>query len=157
MPKLKCKICSTEFYVKPSHLKLGHGKYCSIKCRAEGQKNGKKVICDVCGKDVWRTPKDFGRSKSGKFFCSKSCQTKWRNEFYSGEKHYLWRGGEFVYRNLMLKSGNFPKCKLCGIDDIRILVVHHRDKNRKNQKLENLVWLCMNCHHLVHNHSGEIK
>jgi predicted HNH restriction endonuclease len=45
---------------------------------------------------------------------------------------------------------------LCGKDDKRIIAVHHIDKNRSNNKLKNLAWLCYNCHFLVH-HYSEIR
>jgi 5-methylcytosine-specific restriction endonuclease McrA len=44
---------------------------------------------------------------------------------------------------------------LCGEGDIRMLAVHHIDQDRKNYKVENLVWLCHNCHHLVHHYEVE--
>jgi len=157
MPYNNCKICSKEFYIKPSHLKLGYGKYCSVKCRAQSQKKGKNVYCEICNKEIWRMPKCLKKSKSGKFFCSKSCQTKWRNKYYSGDKHYFWKGGENVYRKRMLSSDIRLICKKCGVKDIRILVVHHKDRDRKNNGLENLIWLCRNCHHLIHNHNEKIK
>jgi hypothetical protein len=156
MPITNCKICKNEFYIKPSHLKIGWGKYCSIKCRITGQRKGRIVLCEICGNETWKTPKDFNNTKSGKFFCSRSCQTIWRNQVYSGEKHYLWKGGEFVYRKKLLKSGKLPICQRCGVKDKRILDVHHIDKNRKNTNLDNLVWLCRNCHYLVHNHEEKI-
>ncbi len=42
--KLNCIICGKERSVKPSDIKLGRGKYCSIKCRSlnhTGNKNHK--------------------------------------------------------------------------------------------------------------------
>jgi predicted HNH restriction endonuclease len=36
-----------------------------------------------------------------------------------------------------------------------MLVVHHIDENRNNNNHENLIWLCYNCHHLVHNYPDE--
>ncbi|MDP2736716.1 MAG: HNH endonuclease signature motif containing protein [bacterium] len=152
MPIVKCKRCNQELYVKPSHLKMGYGKYCSVKCRIESSRKGKYVHCEICGKEVWRIPKDLKGSKSGKFFCNKSCQTKWRNEYFSGPNHYLWKGGEFIYRQKMLKSGARQVCQKCGIVDKRILIVHHIDHNRRNNDLSNLMWLCMNCHYLIHHY-----
>ncbi|MBI4281264.1 HNH endonuclease [Candidatus Uhrbacteria bacterium] len=35
----------------------------------------------------------------------------------------------------------------------RVLLVHHIDENRKNNVLSNLVWLCRNCHFLVHKYN----
>jgi len=42
------------------------------------------------------------------------------------------------------------KCEKCGANDKRILCVHHIDRDRDNNKLENLQTLCFNCHRLVH-------
>lgn len=39
------------------------------------------------------------------------------------------------------------KCAACGYnEDERILEVHHIDENRTNNKIDNLVILCPNCH-----------
>lgn len=157
MPFVNCRICKKEFYIKPSHLKLGYGKYCSRKCSNIGVRTGKIVICDICGKSIWRTPRAFDQSKSGKFFCSKSCQTLWRNKFYSGERHPNWKGGEHQeYRRRLLETGEKLECEVCGNNDIRVLIVHHIDKSRSNNEVKNLVWLCMNCHFLVHYHGIKI-
>jgi len=156
MPQVNCKICYKEFYVKPNHLKLGWGKYCSLKCRSLARRRGKYMICEICGKETWKMPKDVKGSKSGKFFCSRSCQTKWRNRVYSGKNHPLWRGGEFVYREKLIRSGQKIICKKCGLVDKRVIIAHHVDKNRKNTDLRNLVWLCRNCHFLVHNHNEDL-
>src|SRR3989338_7503451 len=148
MPQVNCKICKKEFYVKPNHLRLGWGKYCSRKCASSSRRRGKYIICNICGKKAWKMPKDIKGSKSGKFFCGKSCQTKWLNSVYSGENHYLWRGGEWVYREKLIKSGKKMVCEKCGLEDKRVIIAHHIDKNRKNTNLSNLVWLCQNCHWL---------
>jgi len=150
MPQVKCKICDKEFYVKPSHQKLGYGKYCSRNCQRKGQVKGKYVLCEFCGKEIWRIPRDIKRSKSNKFFCSKSCQTKWRNKLFSGNKHANWKGGEYTYHRIMREHNIRAICSRCGIDDKKVLVIHHKDHNRKNNNIDNLVWLCRNCHYLTH-------
>ena len=68
MPYVKCRKCNKEFYIKPSHQKLGFGKYCSVVCRPEGQKRGYEVNCNICEKKIWKSPKELKRSKSGLFF-----------------------------------------------------------------------------------------
>ncbi len=156
MPNAKCNKCKKKFYVKSNHLKLGWGKYCSIKCRGESQRTGKYVNCEICGKETWKTPKEIKRSKSGKFFCNKSCQAKWRNKYYSGELHPFWINGKNAYRAMMIKQKEKPVCKKCGIDDIKVLVVHHKDYNRDNNAKNNLIWLCRNCHHLAHAHKEKV-
>jgi len=151
----KCEKCGLSFYARPAHIKMGWGKFCSTKCQYESFRNGKMMRCDTCGKKVYRTPKRIFRSKSGKVFCDKSCQTKWRNKEFSGKRSLLWKDGHATYRDAMLKSGVPKKCLLCEEDDFRVLAVHHIDQNRKNYKVENLAWLCHNCHHLVHSDKAE--
>jgi len=80
MPWLKCLICGKDFYAKPNHLKVGWGKYCSNKCKFISQKKGKIVECSNCGKRIYRIPSDFINSKSGLFFCNKSCHCSWMNK-----------------------------------------------------------------------------
>ena len=157
MPQVKCKICNKEFYAKPNWILLGNGKYCSIKCRGEAAKTGKKVACFICGKETYKAQKALKGSKSGKFFCSKSCQTVWRNSIvYVGKNHPNWKEGKFIsYRNILIKNHVPRICMFCNIHDKRVLAAHHIDGNHINNKLENLVWLCYNCHSLVHNHKKE--
>ena len=150
MPIHKCKICQNEFYVKPIHEKMGWGIFCSIECKKFGTRERKVTHCFVCGKIIYKTASQMRRSKSGKFFCGKSCQTKWRNVEYSGKKHLGWKGGQSIYRKIMLKSGLKTECMLCKKIDLRILAVHHIDQDHSNFKLENLAWLCHNCHYLIH-------
>ncbi|MAG12757.1 hypothetical protein CL630_03020 [bacterium] len=151
MPTLKCENCSHSFYRKPSYVKAGYGQYCSSKCQYKGARNGKLVKCFICEKEIYKSKAKLKHSKSKKYFCNKSCQTKWRNSIFIGEKHKSWKHGNALrYRNILRKTGCQEICKKCGIQDKRILAVHHIDQNRKNNKSENLVWLCHNCHHEVH-------
>lgn len=151
MVKRKCRICGKEFYIKEFHAKKGWGKFCSIKCRTKGQIKGKWVECDYCGKRIWRTPKDFRRSERKKFFCSVGCHCSWENKNVRfGVNASNWVAGASVYRTLLKRSGVAQKCRRCGITDKRVLSVHHKDGNRRNNKIENLEWLCRNCHCIIH-------
>ena len=40
------------------------------------------------------------------------------------------------------------KCEVCRIETP--LVMHHKDRNRKNNKKENFMVLCRNCHWNIH-------
>ncbi len=157
MPQVKCQLCNHKFYAKPSWLKRGVGKYCSRKCKHNAQKTGKTVNCFICGKKVYKRKKALLHSKSGKFFCNKSCQTVWRNQEFRGSKHGNWKGGEHIkYREILLKRKIKPICKLCKCNDLRILCAHHLDKNKRNNVIENLIWVCHNCHYLIHNYDIKI-
>lgn len=155
MPIKQCKLCTKDFYVKPYFLKIGNGKYCSSKCQYKGSKNGKIVGCFMCKKPTYRSKKDLESSKSGKYFCSKQCQTKWRNSLFIGAKHSNWKGGKNCYRSIMERHIGPKMCRLCKTSDKRILAVHHIDKDHFNNNLDNLAWLCHNCHHLVHHYKEE--
>lgn len=158
MVKAKCKVCQKVFLVKPSNLRRGWGKFCSKVCQFEGQKRGKEVECAICGRGVYRTERDFRHSKSGKLFCSKSCSAVWRNRtVLAGENHVNWKHGERAYRKILLRQSKRLRCVKCGISDERVLVVHHKDGNRKNNALKNLCWLCCNCHFLLHHYSKEAQ
>ncbi len=150
MLHVKCKICNTGFFPRPDHVKKGWGIYCSSNCKHAGAMTGKRHSCFICKKEILRIPSKIKRSKSGKFFCDKSCQTKWRNTQYKGTKHLGWKGGFSMYRDILRNSGQSIKCLYCGNRDSRVLAVHHVDENHRNNEIKNLVWLCHNCHYLVH-------
>lgn len=146
----KCAQCGNGFKTKPFFIKKGEGKFCSRKCSFESRKNGKYVKCDVCKKEVYKTKKELRVSKSKKYFCSRSCQTKWRNQVFIGKKHANWVDGLYAYKSVLKRNNVKEVCNICKTKDSRVLAVHHIDKNRKNNSVENLCYLCHNCHHLVH-------
>jgi len=153
-----CKVCKKKFYIKPSHKKYGWGKYCSSECQYIGQRRGKFVYCETCGKKIWRRPLQLKRSRSEKFFCGKSHLMAWKNKILQvGENHPNWTGGEFAGRGILERANRKMVCTNCGITDKRVLMVHHKDSNRKNNKITNLIWLCQNCHHLIHCYNIKYK
>lgn len=158
MPYVKCQKCSSEFYTRPRDLRQGYGKFCSQKCQFESQRNGKLVGCSSCSKMLYRTPRHFKHSKSGHFFCNKVCLAVWKNQnVLSGEQHSRWKHGEHAYRNILKKSDIKRVCVNCGIDNFEVLLVHHLDRNRKNNNISNLRWLCHNCHFLEHRYDNRRK
>ncbi len=155
MPHKSCKFCKNSFYARPTHLKKGWGKYCSAKCHYKDSRKGENLACKICEKPIYRNQQQLSRSKSKIYFCSKSCQTRWRNIQYVGIKHLNWKNGQTMYRKILLEANFSQTCMLCKEEDKRILAVHHADENHANYKIENLAWLCHNCHHLVHCDSVE--
>ncbi len=49
---------------------------------------------------------------------------------------------------LLLERGR--KCEKCGYAKYEILQVHHKDRSRGNNNLDNLELLCPNCHFEEH-------
>lgn len=149
-----CRKCKKEFYVKPSRLKKGFGIYCTRKCSDYGRKTGKYVKCCVCKTKVYKELNDLNKSLSKKYFCTRKCHLKLLSSIKVGKNHPNWKYGEFTYKRILKNSSIDKKCVLCKKDDKRILIVHHIDKNRKNNKVNNLSWLCYNCHYLVHHYNN---
>ena len=54
-----------------------------------------------------------------------------------------------LYRKKAYKEYGYI-CNRCKIKDRRVLLVHHKDRNRYNNNLKNLEVLCLNCHALEH-------
>jgi len=79
--------------------------------------------------------------------CSRSCANKHRE----GIKYKLGRPSKDKVKTqgllkikLLRIRGN--KCERCGFGKYQILEIHHKDKNRNNNNLDNLEIICPNCH-----------
>ena len=169
----KCKMCNNEF--KRKYPRGGQKKiYCSKKCRYSDRLIY-ECICKTCGKKF--TSIHLRKSKE---YCSVSCIQRHpcqlcgkiitgRVTFQSGEKKFCSRAcSNFVHRTLnstlqympngfakSLKDHGKIMCNRCQIENIQVLVVHHIDRNRKNNSPDNLETLCANCHHKIHWGTGD--
>ena len=153
MVNANCVVCKKAFYAKPSFISRGWGRYCSSACHYLDARSRRELACSECGIKILRTKSQVSKSKSGKFFCSKSCQTTWRNQQFVGEKHANWRHGKDTYKSILTRLKIPAVCSVCKTVDRRVLAVHHRDHNHDNNDKENLAWLCHNCHYGVHHDS----
>jgi len=55
------------------------------------------------------------------------------------------------FRRFWERKGIIQKCEKCGYDEAKeILGIHHIDGDRQNNKRENLMVVCPNCHSLIH-------
>lgn len=155
MPFVNCRICSKDFYAKPSWIKNGKGKYCSAKCSALSKMKGTIVKCFTCNREVYKSLKDLKNSKSKNYFCSKKCSLKWNTSLHTGADSPNWRGGKSSYKKILSRDKIEKVCTLCRKDNPRILSVHHLNLDRNSNDVKNLVWLCQNCHFLVHHYDLE--
>jgi DNA-binding NtrC family response regulator len=81
--------------------------------------------------------KEFTPNVSHQRYCSKECADKYAVSLRRyGGKHYE-----------VLERDNFT-CKICG--SMTDIVVHHRDHNIENNKMDNLISWCRPCHTSYH-------
>ena len=72
------------------------------------------------------------------------------SQIKKGKKNPNYKNGIGGYRKKAFDNYP-PQCNRCGFDNKKILIVHHIDLNRKNNDLDNLEIVCLNCHALIHN------
>jgi len=142
-----CKVCGKEFETVPSSSKQ---HTCSMECaRIRKRKNRVRRTCAVCGKDMYEIKKKSGSRK----YCSTACKIKGLADLK--RKNYTLRCLKGVFASSR-ESKKFhlsmhPYCNYCGWRDvIDILELHHKDRNRRNNTVENTVLLCPTCHTLEH-------
>lgn len=135
--KVICKICSKTFSVISCRGKTA--KFCSRPCYNKSLRGRGSVehSCLHCQKKFWDSPCKLRK------FCSKACVGKSNKD--------TWNPAFTTVRKAMDSRGQIKSCNRCGYsEEPRILGVHHKDRNRKNNKKTNLEVLCPNCHSLEH-------
>lgn len=112
---------------------------------------GRKTCCD-CGKLFeYKSPKaircptcrlEYQRRAARKAYSSDGSKIGYSQK---GANNNHWRGGaQSGYYRQFLKDA----CERCGCTTD--LLIHHRDRNRYNNSLENLETLCKRCHQIEH-------
>lgn len=145
---ISCEICSVVFKRQKRLLKT---HTCSAKCRSLLQGTQIKTECAHCGKDVYRSKSKIEATQSGLSFCNRLCkEAAQKYNTAIQPDHYGNGNGEFSYRQKAIEEFG-ASCNECGYkDNIKALDVHHKDKNRSNNNLNNLEVLCCNCHAIKH-------
>lgn len=132
-----CKVCNKHFTVRP--YRKESAKYCSKKCYDIRNGEPIKYNCLWCSKEFIYPPNRPRRC------CSHSCANKYRNKDILEPKY---ANG---FRKFWERRGIINKCERCNYNEHKkILGIHHKDRNPKNNKRENLEVLCPNCHSLEH-------
>ena len=97
-------------------------------------------ICKSCNKEY----KYFDSQQSG-HFCSRECTQDYRIKTIM-ESGTAKKGNAVTY----LKRFAEYKCSCCGISEWNgksiTLQIEHKDGNPSNNTIENVCWLCPNCH-----------
>ena len=137
----QCIRCGVSFMA--SKAKRNTRKFCSWQCRTRhnDEKANTSLECQICGKPVKR----WGSKVFSTVTCSNKCMG------LAKRKEWPTSGNFAAVRKWLGRFGRMTHCEKCGYSaEPAILVVHHNDRNRKNNTRENLAILCPNCHALEH-------
>lgn len=184
----KCHRCGIEFKRELGEynhnkgiLKAPQYDFCSPECFiAFRQKDNIIVKCEICGKDIVKTPSKYKQNKSKKFYCN-DCRCsvnmicpicgktfkKWKSQV-KGKKNVFcskeckaisqrkdWNDLDRGYvKNRWIRDFGEDSlvCNRCGHDKIYNIELHHIIYvcNGGTHDIENLEPLCKNCHGTEH-------
>jgi endogenous inhibitor of DNA gyrase (YacG/DUF329 family) len=135
---LVCSICKAPFEVPRCREKTA--RYCSRPCyyRAMAKIGSVESPCARCGVVVKHPPSHQRK------FCSRRCKGRHASETRTPK----WSTG---VRRQLVRLGDLVRCERCGYGKVvSILGVHHKNRNPKDNRRENLEVLCPNCHSEEH-------
>ncbi len=148
---IKCVACEKDFYV-PKY-RINTAKFCSIECQNHKQYTRYEFSCEACGNKVITSP---SRRNYKTRFCSLKCREHKRMDLK--ERRAKQKASSRLNRNDIgrtLRKDVFliknKKCEICGYDEYDFcLDIHHKDKDAKNNHIDNLAVLCCMCHRKLH-------
>jgi hypothetical protein len=161
-----CAECDEEMRVDEKR-QVKANSYCSDRCQDEafsekftgkdnpnGSNRVKKPCKNGCGETVSRPPSQV--PESGNLFCSKFCETDWREDNWDGES-YRYYGANWKEQSdkARRRAGGVcedPQCEREESQDGKELEAHHIipskffDDHEEANRLDNLLVLCREHH-----------
>lgn len=142
------KVCACCGKIFKSNRFLPHTKFCSQLCSQKNRRSERiNKFCEFCKTEFSMKKRSDGRSKY--YFCSNFC----KNSFFKNkpEERGVFSGHNGKSRLTKYRMVAFDKfehkCNYCGYNKhIEVLQVHHKDKNRENNIIDNLEIVCPTCH-----------
>ena len=136
-PNTQCIVCDRLVYRRPVEMLRNKGRvFCSMACY--GVSCRKEKPCIVCGALIL--------AGANKKTCDRSCA----NTHRTGITYKINRPRDNVKSQQALKTrlleNRGKQCERCNYTRHEILHVHHKDKNRNNNDINNLELICPNCH-----------
>lgn len=140
-PNTHCGVCRKAIYRRPSEIERNAQRvYCSQRCY--GISCRRETPCIVCKKPIL--------SGLHRKTCSRACANKNR----TGVAYNTSRPNDKVVTQRALKLRLLNErgtiCERCSYNKAEVLQVHHINRNRKQNNLENLELICPNCHFEEH-------
>ena len=140
-PNVKCFVCGKLVYRRPSQIQKNRGQiFCSMSCY--GLSCRKESPCTVCGKPIL--------ARANKKTCSRSCANIHRTGIsykINQPKSKVKSQQAIKIRVLKLRGKN---CERCHYNQYEILQIHHKNRNKNDNNLDNLELICPNCHFKEH-------
>lgn len=145
-----CEECGAGFRAHQCQINRGGGRFCSTGCGVSWRnKRDNPSKRPEARAKISRNHADVSGRKNPMFGRRGILAPGWidgRRLNDDGSKNTR----DEPYRALALKRK--PRvCEYCGVapSELRRLNVHHKDRNRANNNIENLEVLCVECHHNV--------
>ncbi len=140
-PNTTCLMCSKPIYRRPSEITETKSRvFCSAVCY--GLSCRKETPCVVCGKGILA-----GHHKKT---CSRFCSNKHRASQNYIQNKPIDKVVTLRRIKVRLLKIRGEKCERCDYNKIKVLQVHHTNKNRADNRLSNLELICPNCHYEEH-------
>lgn len=160
--EVECKGCHKKESVNPSRAK--NYVCCSKSCMGLYKTKEHNVSCTECGKTFRQRPDRLKRNRKLGFFCSHSCQGKYKKKAYKGESNPNYRAAfkdydgyplQYLPQIGRIKEHTYVTITTLGIDKVPSgHHVHHRDCNVFNNDPENLAVLSISDHKWLHKQFG---
>ena len=147
--KLICTHCNKQY-----ESSCKHSKYCNSICSSKSRlKEVVSVECGNCNNSFNKKKNKI--NKSYKHFCTNTCKQLYYKNNPNERGIFSGHNGKSAVVSYRLKAFQHyeHKCYYCSYSKfVDVLQVHHLDKNRNNNALENLRIVCPTCHAEVHKH-----
>ena len=135
-----CAHCEEHFPARVSEVRRGGAKFCSISCGTSYRNIHNNPTKSQEVKDKIKANHAHLSGENHPNFGKKGVLASG----YIDGRHSYSKGHS--YRGIALANKDH-KCEVCGIElSINEIEVHHKDKNRKNNDLSNLMVACCDCH-----------